>query len=220
MLSSLTQKFKNEIITMLPGDLAMFNFADMKRRNDRLGHHKVDEEIEEFAQLLARSVKNTGYGMRIAGDKWLGLFAPNSLDAMQKLLNDFKREQKILIGWESLGCKDGIQKSQQVTVEAKIIRAMYCVYSYIETVENLELKVEELLDNCYGLPVNIPYQLADVIGSERNRWQCVSNYPSKLPVCPFCESNSFNWLDGDSTIYYAYGFCNVCGAEVTFQNAR
>ncbi|MFB2894415.1 hypothetical protein ACE1CI_16015 [Aerosakkonemataceae cyanobacterium BLCC-F50] len=60
MLSKREEKFQAEITGRLPGYLAIFNFADAKRRNSHLGHQKVDEEIAEFTKLLDRAVGNTG----------------------------------------------------------------------------------------------------------------------------------------------------------------
>jgi GGDEF domain-containing protein len=218
MSPELREKFKNTITAMLPGYLAVFNFADTKRRNSHLGHTKVDEDIEEFTELLRQAVGTTGYSLRIAGDEWLGFFAISSVEPIHQLLNDFYSEQKILTGWKSVGCKDNVQKSEQVTTEAKIARAMLCVYSYLERLEDFETTCEQLLKNDYGLPVSIPHNLQQITNSLRNRWQCVSQYPLGLPVCPFCRGDSFNWLDGDSSIYYGYGFCNNCGAEVEFSD--
>lgn len=219
MLLKLKEKFQAKITGILPGYLAIFNFADAKRRNIHLGFQKVDEEIAEFSRLLDRAVGNTGYSMRVEGSKWLGFFATNPLESMQKLLHEFYQEQKILVGWKSIGRKDGIQKSQVVTIDAKIYRAMHCVYTYIERIEDFEFIVEEFRNNDYGLPVNIPHKLEDIIGSPRSRWQCVSQYPSESPNCPFCQGNSFDWQDGDDSVYGGDGFCNTCGAEVSFYHA-
>jgi hypothetical protein len=220
MYPELREKFKNTITTMLPGYLAVFNFADTKRRNCHLGHIKVDEDIEEFTELLSLAVGTTGYSMRIAGAKWLGFFATHSVESIQELLKDFYREQKILTGWKSLGCKDKVQKSERVTTKAKIARAMLCVCSYLESIEDFEATLEQLLNNDYGLPVSIPHSLEQITSRARNQWQCVSGYPSESPVCPFCRGDSFNWLDGDGSIYSGYGFCKTCGAEVEFSDVK
>ena len=218
MSSERRDKFRNTIAAMLPGYVAVFNFADTQRRNCHLGHAKVDEDIEEFTELLRQAVGTTGYSLRIAGNEWLGFFAINAVEPIQQLLNDFYSEQEILTGWKSVGCKDKVQKSERVTTEAKIARAMLCVYSYLERLEALDTTLEQLLKNAYGLPVSIPHNLQQITNSLRNRWQCVSQYPVGLPVCPFCRGDSFNWLDGDSSIYSAYGFCKTCGAEVEFSD--
>ena len=218
MSSERRDKFRNTIAAMLPGYVAVFNFADTQRRNCHLGHAKVDEDIEEFTKLLRQAVGTTGYSLRIAGNEWLGFFTINAVEPIQQLLNDFYSEQEILTGWKSVGCKDKVKKSERVTTEAKIARAMLCVYSYLERLEDLDTTLEQLLKNAYGLPVSIPHNLQQITNRSRKRWQCVSQYPVGLPVCPFCRGDSFNWLDGDSSIYSAYGFCKTCGAEVEFSD--
>ena len=211
-------QFKDAITAILPGYIAIFNFADTKRRNCHLGYSIVDGEIEEFTQLLCQAVGQNGYALRVGGARWLGFFAANSFDAINQLLKDFYQEQEILTGWKSLGYKDGVQKSQCVTVEAIIYRSMLCIYSPLENIGDFETTIEQLLDNDYGLRVNIAHNLKQVMGRTRSRWHCVSRYPKENPVCPFCQGNSFEWLDGDTSIYYGYGFCKTCQAEVTFSD--
>jgi hypothetical protein len=49
---------------------------------------------------------------------------------------------------------------------------------------------------------------------ERRRWNCVTDYPSESPFCPFCLGTEFDWEDGGTGVYAASGVCTVCGASV------
>jgi hypothetical protein len=204
---------KTEIAPRLRGYLAVFNFADTKRRNDHLGHDKIDQDIQNFTELLEKVIGANGYSQRIGGARWLGFFGIASCDAIATLLDAFYQEEAFLYGWKSSGVREGIKKGTAMTVETKIIRAMRCVYTQIETLGDFDVLVGQLLENDYGLPVSIPHQLQDICAQPMQRWQCVLEYPQS-PHCPFCESTKFNWLDGDASIYGGYGICQTCGAEV------
>jgi hypothetical protein len=210
--------FKSAIANMMPGYLAIFNLADIRSRNDYFGHQKVDEEIAKFTELLCSSIDYANYGMRIAGDKWLGFFVPSSFGSIQKLLDEFHKEESIVHGWRVVGHRSEITKSRTITVEAKIIRAMRCIYSHLENHQEFELVVDQLLDNDYGLPVDMPHNLENIISYPRVRWSCISKYPKDSPFCLFCNGRSFKWEDGDTTYYGGEGFCNDCGAYVGFSN--
>lgn len=210
--------FKSAIVNMMPEYLAIFNLADTRSRSDYFGFQKVDEEIVKFTELLCNSTKYANYGMRIAGDKWLGFFVSSSFGAIQNLLDEFHEEKSILNGWKSVGRRGEITKSHTETVEAKIVRAIRCIYSHLENHEEFEVLVDQLLSNDYGLPVDIPHNLEGIISHPRIRWNCISKYPENLPFCQFCNGRSFNWEDGDTTYYGGEGFCNNCGAYIGFSN--
>ncbi len=216
------EDFKAAISDRLPGYLVLFNFANAKRRNGHLGFDKVDQDIELFNRLLNQAMIGNNYGARVAGNDWLALFSSHSVTGnpvtqIQQLLDDFYQEEEIVVGWQSHGRKAGVEKTQTQTVPAIITRAMRCIYSYLADLDSFNLIGRQLFEQYYGLTVNTPHELQQIIGIPRTDWQCVSRYPAEELVCPFCQGNQFNWLDGDSS-YYSYSFCQQCDAEVTFSN--
>jgi GGDEF domain-containing protein len=207
-------QFRDAIPNFLPGLLTLFNLADAKRRNCHLGHHVVDDDIEEFNRLVQSSVGASGFARRVSGAAWLAIYKTQSLQSLSALLSAYHKQQDIQVGWRSTGERDGAARTVQRTVAATIVRALRCLYTTVTTSQEANGSIDELFEQYHSLPPNTPIQLSDVVNIKRNKWSCVDRYPSEMPFCPFCEGRDFEWDDGDGAIFSGSGTCRACGAYV------
>jgi hypothetical protein len=101
------------------------------------------------------------------------------------------------VGWKSTGNKDGQIKVAERTVPAKLVRSVRCTYSFTASQRTSDL-MGKLLEHNYGLPPGTPLALSEVANMKRSRWECVTNYPSESPSCPFCEGRVSTMMTGIS----------------------
>lgn len=202
--------FIDAISDQLPGYLVAFNGASFNVRNDYLGHIVVDKDIEDFSNLLQSKCGNNY--KRVGGDKWLALF--NRESNIKEVLDKYYIEVPLNAGWKSHGELNGVTKEKIQTIQVKLIRTMRCINKFVTNPGHLKNTAIDLVENNWGFPPNEVHTLDSVKNMERKKWLCVSSLPEKLPYCPFCECEEFDWIDGDTSIYGAYGTCKKCGAEV------
>lgn len=207
-------QFKVSAANHLPGLLAVFDMADAKRRNCHLGHLVVDRDIQEFDQMLQASVAGRGVARRVRGTSWLAIYPQVSAKFLDELLLNFHSQNEMQIGWRVEGRKDGVEKAVERTIQSTISRALRCVYANATSKEELEHLSDELLEQCYGLPLNSAIKLEELANYERRFWTCVSNYPAEKPFCPFCESSEFDLEDGDGSVYSGSGTCKNCRCDM------
>jgi len=216
MRKELLEEFIQEIRAYLPGYLVAFNGASFQVRNDYLGHIVVDKDIEEFGTLLRSKCGNNF--RRVGGNEWLALFSSKS--DINEVLENYYQEVPLNAGWKSLGELDGVTKEKSQTVAAKLIRTVRCISEFLTDSSRLKNTAIELVENNWALPPNKIYTLGTLNSEERKNWLCVSSLPDKLPCCPFCECEEFEWINGDTSIYGAYGICKKCRANVSITHAE
>jgi len=208
-------RFKHEASSFIPALLVVCNLADAKRRNDHLGYKVVDQDIEELDQLLQKWASTSGLAQRVEGDTWLAISTLESIQSLTNLLNTYRKEQQIEVGWQCSGKKDGETKVEKRTLHTTITRAVRCLYSPVSTADNLSSLIDkELLRRCHGFVPDSPIDFSEAKNIKRIRWMSVADYPSELPFCPFCMGGEFEWEDGDGSTYSGSGTCKNCGADV------
>ncbi|NQE37417.1 hypothetical protein [Microcoleus asticus] len=213
---SYLKEFKNSIELLLPAYLVVFDLADTKRRNLYLGHQEVDKDIIVFDNLL----KNCVYLQRckrIAGDIWVACVTEQQLNDIPDLISNYVQEVPILAGWE---CRARDPNGNSLFIEEKrnvlISRAVRAGYLWVENVNQVIIKVNELLDRVGWLPVNILTSLESEVAVNSPRWKCLpAEILSITEYCPYCHGTNFRWLEG--TDDSAEGICTQCGTEVDFR---
>ncbi|MBD1933592.1 MULTISPECIES: hypothetical protein [Cyanophyceae] len=210
------EELKLYIEPLLACYLAIFDLADTQRRNLYLGHEEVDKDIFEFNNLLAVRLAEGSF-KRIGGDKWVVSVTQQQLNIIDNLILAYKKEVPISVGWE---CRAIAPNGTRVFIEEKrnvlISRAVRCGYLGIQNIDKVAVKVKELVEKVWRLPVNLAISVEQEVKITLPKWQCIiGNLPNILYNCPFCNCTGFNWLDGcDAT---SYGICKGCGAEVDFR---
>ena len=203
--------FQKQVQPLIPGFMAYFNFADVKRRTSHLGYMVVDDEIDEFDKMLTASAD---VAARITGTSWMAFYKTESVFPIESLLKAVHREQTFTVGWKAEGERENERKSLERTVSSIIVRAFRCLYVPVKSMSDLENVIHKLPEEYWGLPVDlaIPYEDRSIF--ERKAWSCVNEYPCEQPCCPFCEEDKFDWIDGDMSVYSGYGTCKNCAALV------
>ena len=212
---SFLEEFKTSSELLLPAYLVIFDFADTKRRNLYLGHSEVDKDIIAFDNLLKNCVSLERY-KRIAGDKWMACIAEQQLKDIPSLISNYAQEVRILAGWE---CRAIDPNGNRIFIEEKrnvfISRAVRCGYLWIKNVNELTIKINQLVDRVGCLPVNTLTSLESEIAINLPRWRCVpAEILSLTEYCPYCNSTNFHWLGGADD--GSGGICSQCGTEVDF----
>lgn len=213
---SYLEEFKNSLELLLPAYLVIFDLADTKRRNLYLGHLEVDKDIILFENLLKNCVSSERC-KRVAGNKWVACLAEEQLNDIPNLISNYVQEVPILAGWE---CTAIDPNGNSIFIEEKrnvlISRAVRAGYLWIENVNQVIIKVNELLDPIWRLPVNILTSLESEVAVNSSRWKCVPAEILSLPeYCPYCHGTNFRWLGGADDC--ADGICTQCGSEVDFR---
>ena len=211
-------KFRLKVSQYLPGYLAFVNLADTQRANGHIGFRVVDENIEEFGRMISSYAGSDGMAMRAGGDKWLAIF--KRLSKLEHLIASAEKERELMVGWKAT-CekKDGSVKEVKNVIRSSYVRSFRCVYTYVKSVDEVQQNAEILKANCWGFKPGLVVNLADIEQQEKVKWSCITEYPAEEPSCSFCGGNSFKWLDGDLSVYYAYGVCWQCKALVCFDHA-
>lgn len=212
---SYLEEFKNSIELLLPGYLVIFDLADTKRRNLYLGFDEVDKDIILFDNLLRNCVSSERY-KKIAGDKWVACIAEQQLNDIPDLISNYVQEVPILAGWE---CRARDPNGKSIFIEEKrnvlISRAVRAGYLGVENVNQVIIKVNELLDRVGWLPVNILTSLESEVAVNSPRWQCVpTEILSITEYCPYCNGTDFHDLEG--TDDSGEGICKQCGTQLDF----
>ncbi len=212
---SYLEEFKNAIELLLPAYLVIFDLADTKRRNLYLGHPEVDKDIILFDNLLKNCVSSERC-KRVAGDKWVACFAEEQLNDIPALISNYVQEVPISAGWE---CRARDPNGKSIFIEEKrnvlISRAVRAGYLGVENVNQVIIKVNELLDRVGWLPVNILTSLESEVAVNSPRWQCVpTEILSITEYCPYCNGTDFHDLEG--TDDSGEGICKQCGTQLDF----
>ena len=204
----------NSIEPALPGLLALFDFADFKRRNDHLGYLKGNEDIEKFESVLMALANDISYFKRVAGDKWIVL--SKDAEIFKTIIEAFKLEQRVVVGWECNGVLNSEHKHITVTLNSLLHRAVRCLYVEIVDATLITEVIEALLAEVWAQAVNVPVLLRGRQSQARQTWQCIE-YPNKAQTCLFCDGRNFAYLD-DGTIGPLSMDCRCkdCGAELRF----
>ncbi|MGD1917493.1 MAG: diguanylate cyclase domain-containing protein [Pleurocapsa sp.] len=207
-----------------PGYIAVIDIAALKFRNDLLGHLVVDREIEELEEIINQYIDRREFSIRVGGDEWLLFFPNNPEKQLQSITNQYSKKQiKLIVGWqcEAKDKSATIKKAQEIR-NSILYRGLKICYMPIKNNSEIKTKSEIIFDNVnYQLGydvVNYPISAIDLIEVHKNKtWQSVNLNLSKI-YCPFCHHQEFNWKDGDTSLFGAYGNCNQCDAEVSFSN--
>ena len=201
----------------MPAYLVIFDLADTKRRNLYLGHSEVDKDIIAFDNLLKDCVSSERY-KRIAGTKWVACIAEQQLNDIPALIVNYAQEVPIFAGWE---CRAIDTNGNSIFIEEKrnvsICRAVRCGYLWVENVNELSFKVNELLDRVGSLPVDKLTSLESEVAVNLPKWQCIPTESLFVTqYCPYCNSTNLRWLrvDEDITEY----ICTQCKTELIFSS--
>lgn len=208
--------FKNSSELLLPAYLVLFDLADTKRRNLYLGLDEVDKDMIVFDNLLKNCVSSERC-KRVAPDKWVACLAEEQLNDIPDLISNYVQEVPILAGWE---CRARDPNGKSIFIEEKrnvlISRAVRGGYLWVENVNQVIIKVNELLDRVWSLPVNILTSLESEVAVNSSKWQCVpTEILSITEYCPYCHGTNFRGLGGTDDC--AEGICTQCGTEVDFR---
>lgn len=201
---------------LLPAYVVIFDLADTKIRNFYLGHSEVDKDIIAFDNLLKNCVSSERY-KRIAGDTWVACIAEQQLNDISALIANYAQEVPIFTGWE---CRAIDPKGNRMFLQEKrnvlISRAVRCGYLWVTDVNDVIVKVNELLDKIWSLPVNTLTSLESEIAVNSPQWRCIPAEISSLTkYCPYCHGTKFNWSEGGDD--WSEGTCTQCGTEVDFR---
>ncbi len=206
-----------------PGYIAVIDIAALKIRNDLLGHLIVDQEIEELEQIINQYIEKKEFSIRVGGDEWL-LFFPNHPEKqLQSIANKYsKKEIKLTVGWQCEAKDKSVIKKTQATRDSTLYRGLKICYTSIKNNSEIETKSEIIFNNvnCQlgSDMVNCPISVINIIEKHKKKaWQSINLNLPKI-YCPFCHHQEFNWIDGDTSLFGAYGNCNQCEAEVSFSN--
>ncbi|HLO47387.1 MAG TPA: hypothetical protein VK211_03065 [Kamptonema sp.] len=208
------EEFKVSIEQLLPAYLVIFDLADTKRRNLYLGHSEVDKDIIEFDTLLKTHLQ--GIFKRVAGDKWVACIAEQQLNYLPNLISSYANEVPIIAGWECTaiapnGTRIFIEEKSNVTLS----RAVRCGYLWVKEIGEVLIKVNELDEKAWMLPVNSPTSLEQTIDFHPPKWQCIyASFPDNYN-CPFCDGTEFD--DQEGTDDSSSGTCKQCGAVVDYR---
>ncbi|MGB3262377.1 MAG: hypothetical protein WBA89_00315, partial [Microcoleus sp.] len=131
---------------LLPDYVVIFNLADTKRRGIYLGHRGVDKDIIAFDNLLKSCIYSQRC-KRVHWDIWIGCLAERQLNNIPGLIGNYAQEVPIFAGWE---CRAIDPNGTSIFIEEKrnvlISRAVRCGYLWVENVNEIIIKVNELLD--------------------------------------------------------------------------
>lgn len=209
-------KFLEIVSSKIPGCLAVFDFADFKRRNCHLGHLAGDKDIEEFESILNKVLSEGDPWLRIAGDKWAVFTSENSLDKMNFIIRSYHRSEKVRVGWS---CKASLGKETQqseTTVISTLSRALRCAYLPIISQVSLDEDFRKLTNYVGTSKVNTAQLYSSEDTDEPNKWTCIT-YPSNKQNCVFCENDQFEYLgDAFGPILSMEGVCKQCGAHLEY----
>jgi GGDEF domain-containing protein len=211
--------FEHAAARCLPGFLYCFNIADLKSRNDHLGHLVGDKDIQELEHLLSELASDTGIVERIDGQRWLMVSRRNENERVQALLDRYKRTERFSAGWRVDATRNGTKKVGRHTMPTEMRRAVRCLYDEVKSPAELTAAMTAIDDNDYSLSVNCPLHLSALPTLPRERWCCVAAYPDQTPACPFCQGRDFEWEGGDMSYYSGEGRCRGCGAEIDIRDA-
>jgi GGDEF domain-containing protein/predicted RNA-binding Zn-ribbon protein involved in translation (DUF1610 family) len=213
---SFLEEFKKSSELLLPAYLVIFDLADTKRRNNYLGHDEVDKDIIAFDNLLKNCV-SLERCKRIAGDIWVACFTEHQLNDIPALIVNYAQEVPIVLTlWK---CEAIDPKGNSIFIEEErnvsICRAVRCGYLWVENVNELSFKVNELLDRVWSLPVNTLTSLESEVAVNLPKWQCIPTESlSVTQYCPYCNSTNLRWLRVDEDI--SEYICTQCGSQVIF----
>lgn len=211
---SIMETFVQQVPLYCPGFLYRFNIADLKRRNCHLGHLIGDNDIRDFDQLL-KAVAAKCLVQRVEGDVWLLLSRGDETRLAQRVLDEYRRTEKIETGWQT-DARNGDESAQnRRLVSSEIRRAARCLFAPVLNANKLPSLLEKLAEGNRAAPVDQVLPLRSVAQKASTDWSCVIRYPADLPDCPFCHGRDFAWEDGDMSVYSGSGTCKQCGAEVS-----
>lgn len=210
--------FQREAARCLPGFLYCFNIADLKRRNDHLGHRVGDKDIEELDRLLREFASDTAIVERTDGQRWFLLSRRNETRRVQAMLDRYKRTDRLCAGWQVDATRGGTQKSGRHTVPTEISRAVRCLCAQVGSPTELSAAMTTIEHSDYNLPVNRPLPLSTLATLPRASWRCVGAYPRQEPACPFCQGRDFEWEGGDGSYDPGDGTCRACGAQISIRD--
>lgn len=206
--------FRREARALCPGFLYSFNIADFKRRNLHLSYGVGDGDIVDLDRVLKALASDVTPVARVSGQRWF-LFSRVDADrAVQSLLDNYKRSEKIWTGWQVDAERSGQRATRTWQVESEIRRAVRCLRAEVESPDALDAAIAAIEKDDYNLPVDRIVPLADVANIPRSAWQCVTRYPEAAPMCPFCSAHDFDCEGVDDSIYSGYGRCNACSANI------
>ncbi len=86
--------------SLMPGYLAFFDLADLKRRNVFLGHLRGDQEITEFDALLRQCIGNSELVERYGGDEWFTFLPTHPEKVLTQIIDMFRKRMPIRFGWQ------------------------------------------------------------------------------------------------------------------------
>lgn len=209
--------FLKIVSSKLPGCLAVFDFADFKRRNCHLGYLAGDKDIEEFESVLNSILSGTDPRLRIAGDKWAVFTSENNLGKINTIIDSFVRSEQVKVGWICKGSLNGRTQQNTTTITSTLSRSVRCAYLRVVHPESLAADIEKLTDYTGGCEVNVPQPFSTETTDQPNRWTCIT-YPSDKRACIFCGHDQFEYLgDPFGPILSMECTCKRCGAHLEFQ---
>lgn len=211
-------EFVERIRDRLPGFVVCFDLADTKRRNLYLGFARVDHEIELFENLAGRHFPEPAYHRRVAGDRWL-CFTPTDPEAVvRRLANEFSEARPIEISQICRATRpDGELRETRRPFRKTIVRGFRSLVNRVGEAEEAEAKILRLLEQVSLEEVTGPATLpggAFPSGEPASRWRCLDDHDVWRTVCPFCQQEDFQWIEGTDDAMF--GACRGCGAECDF----
>ncbi len=212
-----TEAFEQAARSFLPGWLFGFNIADLKRRNAHLGFRQGDRDIAELGRLLGALAGDDALVQRVSGDRWLMIARHDMRPSVQSLLDRYRRSEPHATGW-SISARRGDSPDVRIcerVAATDVSRAVRCLFAEVATPADLAAALGQIAAHDHDVPVDRLVDLRDVARLAPTRWRCVSQYPVDDPVCPFCGGRSFDWHDGDGSVYSGDGQCRGCGAEIS-----
>lgn len=204
------------------GILAHFDLADTRRRNDYLGFSVVDHDINELTAMLENYGPPIKISARTSGDKWAALLVGTDASLLTDLLARYKRQQPVIVGWQALARKRfRWSRKRDSTRNATLSRCLRCVYASINSTDELLTKwqlIDEKIRNAQvDCATDISTGFFQTDCADNPRWRCIED-KVEPQSCPFCGKTTFDWCDGDTTVFGAFGNCRGCGAEVEFKD--
>jgi GGDEF domain-containing protein len=177
----------------LPGYLAVFDFADFKRRNCHLGHLVGDKDIEEFESILNAHLSENDAWLRTGGDKWAVFTLENCLEKLNPIIRSFSRSQRVKVGWICKASLDGKTQQRETVITTTLSRAVRCAYTQVANPESLVADLGRLADYIWSCEINSPQLVGPVTRDKPNGWNCIT-YPTDERTCIFCGNEKFEYL--------------------------